>query len=113
MVGRHVVVDGRELGQGCRDVGRVRLDLMHRAEPVKRAQHPQVGEVVIAPGEVEQPESVADRERVEAQRVASGVAPVLPLLIHLPAQYRLRAGSARSQLVEQDAPAKTLDGPRR
>jgi hypothetical protein len=66
----------------------VRLHLVHRAEPVKRAQHPQVGEVVIAPGEVEQPEPIADRERVEVQRVAFGVAPVLPLLVHLPAQYR-------------------------
>ena len=94
VVGRDVLVDGRELGQGDRDVGRVRLHLVHRAEPVKRAQHPQVGEVVIAPGEVEQPEPVADRERVEVQRVASGVAPVLPLLVHLPAQYRGRRALA-------------------
>ncbi len=75
--------------RALRDVFRVRLHLVHRAQPVKRAQHPQVGEVVVAPGEVEQPEPVADRERVEVQRVASRVAPVPVLLVvHLPAQYR-------------------------
>ena len=68
----------------------VRLYLMHSTEPVQRPQHPQIRHVVITPGEVEQTKPVADGQRVEVQRVASGVAPVLPLLVHLPAQYRGR-----------------------
>ena len=95
VVGGDVLVHGRQLGQGDRHVLRVRLHLVHRAEPVKRAEHPQVGEVIVAPGEVEQPEPVADRERVEVQRVASGVAPVLVLLVHLASTIPLPGGTMR------------------
>jgi hypothetical protein len=91
VVGRDVLVDCRQLGQGDRHVLRVRLHLVHRAEPVKGAEHPQVSEVIVAPGEVEQPEPIADRERVEVQRVASGVAPVLVLLVHLASTIPARA----------------------
>jgi hypothetical protein len=50
--------------------------------------------VIVAPGEVEQPEPVADRERVEVKRVASVGAPVTVHLIHLgstiPSRWRGR-----------------------
>jgi hypothetical protein len=65
----HLVVDGGQFGQGGRHVIGVRLHLMDRTQPVERPQYPQVGDVIIAPGEVEQPEPVADGERVKIQRV--------------------------------------------
>jgi hypothetical protein len=64
---RRLIVGGCQLGEGRRHLVAVCLGLVHRAEPVQRSQHPQVGDVVITPGEVEQPESVADSERVKVQ----------------------------------------------
>jgi len=76
----------RELREGLGDVFGVGLDMMDGAEPLKRAQHPQVGEVVVPPGEIEQAKAVADRERVEVQRCVHGFGLVQPGIIppHLP-----------------------------
>ena len=74
----HLVVNGAQLGEGSRHVIGVRLDLMHAAQPVQGPQHPQVGHVVIAPGEVEQPEPIADRERVKIQRVPLAAVSAIP-----------------------------------
>ena len=57
-----------KLGECPGDVLGMGLDVVHGAQALERAQHPQVGEVIIAAGEVEQPEPVADRERVEVER---------------------------------------------
>ncbi|MBV9380534.1 MAG: hypothetical protein JO242_07675 [Streptosporangiaceae bacterium] len=81
----HLAVRGGQLAEGRGHVIAVRLDLVDRAEPVQRPQHPQVGDVVVAAGEIEQPEPVADRERVEVQRVP-------------PAPVRTVRGSLRHRL---------------
>jgi hypothetical protein len=54
---------------------------MHPAEPVERTERPQVGDVIVAPGEVEQPEPVADGERVEVQRVPLAWVRIVPGLV--------------------------------
>lgn len=59
-----------EFAQGRLDLVRADLDLVDLAAPVHGAQDPQVGDVVVAPGEVEQAEAVADGERVQIQRRA-------------------------------------------
>ena len=61
---------GGQFGQHLSHVVGVGLGHMGGAEPVQGAQDPQVGEIVLPPGEAEQAEPVADRERVEVERVS-------------------------------------------
>ena len=61
-----------EFAQGGLDLVRADLHLVDLAQAVHRAQDPQVGDVVVAAGEVEQPEAVTDRERVQIQSPALG-----------------------------------------
>jgi hypothetical protein len=68
-----VLVQPGEFGQRLGDVFGMRLDVVDGTEALKGAQHPQVSQVVVATGEVEQPKAVADRERVEVQRCLRGL----------------------------------------
>jgi hypothetical protein len=80
----HLVVGGGQFGQGGGHVIGVCLELVHPAEPVKGTQHPQVGDVVVTPGEIEQPEPVADGECVKIQRVPlAAVRAISCLVCHL------------------------------
>ena len=82
-----VLVQSGQLRQGLGDVFRMRLHVVHGTEALKRAQHPQVREVVVAAGPVEQPKAVADRERVEVKRCLRGLglrAPGFTRPVHLP-----------------------------
>ena len=91
---RRLRVHCGQLPQGRLDLVGADLDPVDLAEAVHGAQDPQVGDVVVAPGEIEQPEAVADRERVQIQRPALGhrsnprALPVDPS-----AAYRARAGT--------------------
>ena len=61
---------GGEFGQLLRNIVGMGLRHVGGTEPVQGAQDPQVGEIVLTPGEAEQAEPVADRERVEVERIS-------------------------------------------
>lgn len=69
-VARHAVMRGGEFGQHLRDVVGMRLGHVGTAQPVHGPQDPQVRDIVVAPGEAERAEPVADRQRVEVERVS-------------------------------------------
>ena len=96
---RYLVVNGAEFGQGSRHVIGVRLHLMDRAQPVERPQHPQVGDMVIAPGEVEQPEAITYGERVKIQRVPLASVHALGYLVchRLVSYFRLPTAADRAR----------------
>ena len=61
---------GGEFGQFLRDIVGVGLRHMGSTEPVQGAEDPEIGEIVLPPGEAEQAEPVADRQRVEVERIS-------------------------------------------
>ena len=69
-VAGNAVVVGGQFGQHFRDIVGVGLRHVGGAKPVQGAQDPEVGEIVLPPGKAEQAEPVADRQRVEVERIS-------------------------------------------
>jgi hypothetical protein len=89
----------------------VRLHSMDSAQPVEHPQHPQVRDVVIAPGEVEQPAPIADGERVKIQRVPlASVRAIGCLVCHRLVSYFRIVHGRRSRPAQCYARPATLPG---
>ena len=69
VAGDAVVVRG-QFGQHLSHIVGMGLRHVGGAQPIQGAQHPEVGEIVLPPGEAEQAEPIADCERVEVERIS-------------------------------------------